>query len=59
MAESGDGSGMKQCARHGLLIENAGRWGQAIRFLAPLVMTDEQLERGLDILEAAIQTCTQ
>ncbi|MGN0985156.1 MAG: aspartate aminotransferase family protein [Candidatus Enterenecus sp.] len=50
---------VQECARHGLLIENAGRWGQVIRFLAPLVMTDEQLERGLDILEAAIQTCTK
>lgn len=48
---------VQECAKHGLLIENAGRWGQVVRFLAPLVITNEQLERGLDIFEAAIQTC--
>lgn len=50
---------VQECVRHGLMIENAGRWGQVVRFLAPLVITDEQLERGLDIFEAAIRTCTQ
>ena len=41
------------------MIENAGRWGQVVRFLAPLTITDEQLECGLDILENAIRTCTK
>lgn len=50
---------VQECAQHGLLIENAGRWGQVVRFLAPLVITDAQLEKGLDILEAASQTCMQ
>jgi len=40
-----------------LIIENAGIYGNVIRFLAPLVITDEQLEAGLDILEAAIRRC--
>ncbi|MCR4895292.1 MAG: aspartate aminotransferase family protein [Lachnospiraceae bacterium] len=44
-----------ECASHGLLIENAGTYGNVIRFLAPLVITDEQLEAGLDIMEAAIE----
>lgn len=48
---------VQECARKGLMVENAGRWGHVIRFLAPLVVTDEQLEAGLDILEAAIKTC--
>ena len=48
---------VQECARHGLIIENAGRYGQVIRFLAPLVITDEQLNCGLDILEKAIETC--
>ena len=50
---------VQECARHGLLIENAGRWGQVVRFLAPLTITDHQLHCGLDILENALKTCTQ
>lgn len=42
---------------HGLLVESAGIYGNVIRFLCPLVVTDEQLEAGLQILEAAIETC--
>ena len=38
----------------GLLMENAGTNGNVIRFLAPLVMTDEQMEKGLEIYEAAL-----
>jgi len=42
-------------AQHGLMIENAGVYGNVIRFLAPLVITDEQLTEGLRIFEAAIE----
>lgn len=45
------------CAQHGLLIENAGTYGNVVRFLAPLVITDEQLEEGLRIMEAGIVAC--
>ena len=41
--------------QHGLMIENAGVHGNVIRFLAPLVITDEQLDEGLRIFEAAIK----
>ena len=47
---------IKKCANHGLLIENAGTYGNVIRFLAPLVITDAQLNAGFDIMEKAIQT---
>lgn len=43
------------CAQHGLIIENAGVYGNVIRFLSPLVITDAQLEAGLVILENAIK----
>ena len=43
---------IKGCAQKGLMIEGAGTYGNVIRFLAPLVMTDEQLEAGLDIYES-------
>ncbi|MDY3766013.1 MAG: 4-aminobutyrate--2-oxoglutarate transaminase [Lachnospiraceae bacterium] len=46
-----------ECAKNGLLVEGAGTYNNVIRFLAPLVMTDEQLEAGLDIFEKAVKTC--
>lgn len=48
---------IKECSQNGLLVEGAGTYGNVIRFLAPLVMTDEQLEAGLDIFEKAIAAC--
>lgn len=45
---------ISECASNGLLVEGAGTYGNVIRFLAPLVITDEQLETGLDIFEKAI-----
>jgi 4-aminobutyrate aminotransferase/(S)-3-amino-2-methylpropionate transaminase len=46
---------VSECANNGLIIESAGTYGSVIRFLAPLVITDEQLEAGFNILEAAIK----
>ncbi len=46
-------------AEHGLIIESAGVFSNVIRFLCPLVVTDEQLECGLAILESAIRACVQ
>lgn len=48
---------IQECVRNGLMIEGAGTYGNVIRFLAPLVMTDEQLEAGLQIMEKALVTC--
>jgi 4-aminobutyrate aminotransferase/(S)-3-amino-2-methylpropionate transaminase len=48
---------IQECAQRGLLVENAGTYGNVIRFLAPLVMTDEQLEAGLDIMEQSLVAC--
>ncbi|WP_409967598.1 aspartate aminotransferase family protein [Bengtsoniella intestinalis] len=45
---------VQDCLQHGLLVESCGLFGNCIRFLAPLVITDEQLNAGLDILDAAI-----
>ncbi|MEN1968770.1 4-aminobutyrate--2-oxoglutarate transaminase [Lentibacillus sp. N15] len=38
---------------NGLLLLSAGIKGNVIRFLAPLVITDEELTKGLDMLEKA------
>ena len=43
------------CVKKGLLIENAGGYGNVIRFLAPLVITDEQLEMGFQIMEECMK----
>jgi len=45
------------CVNHGLIVENAGAYSNVVRFLCPLVVTDSQLERGLAILESAIEAC--
>lgn len=38
------------CLGRGLMVIGAGIYGNVIRFLAPLVITDEQLDRGMTIL---------
>jgi 4-aminobutyrate aminotransferase/(S)-3-amino-2-methylpropionate transaminase len=48
---------IQTCASKGLLVEGAGTYNNVIRFLAPLVITDEQLAAGLDIFEAAVAEC--
>jgi 4-aminobutyrate aminotransferase/(S)-3-amino-2-methylpropionate transaminase len=50
---------IQECARNGLMVEGAGTYGNVIRFLAPLVITDEQLACGLDIFENAVRTCSK
>lgn len=45
---------VQECVKNGLIIESAGTYDNVIRFLSPLVVTDEQLEAGFDILEKAI-----
>lgn len=46
-----------EAVQNGLLLESAGTYGNVIRFLCPLCVTDAQLEAGLDIYEKAIVTC--
>jgi len=45
---------VKRCYEKGLILLTAGSFGNVIRHLVPLVVTDEQLERGLKILEEAM-----
>ncbi|MCB2215620.1 4-aminobutyrate--2-oxoglutarate transaminase [Desulfofustis glycolicus] len=39
------------CFDHGLIILSCGTYGNVLRFLMPLVITDDQLEKGLAIIE--------
>jgi 4-aminobutyrate aminotransferase / (S)-3-amino-2-methylpropionate transaminase / 5-aminovalerate transaminase len=46
---------LKQAARRGVLALSAGVWGNCVRFLAPFVITDEQLDEALDVLEVCVR----
>ncbi|MCX5910276.1 MAG: aminotransferase class III-fold pyridoxal phosphate-dependent enzyme [Deltaproteobacteria bacterium] len=45
---------VKGCYENGLILLTAGAFGNVIRHLVPLVATDEQLEKGLKILEKVL-----
>jgi 4-aminobutyrate aminotransferase/(S)-3-amino-2-methylpropionate transaminase len=44
----------KHCHGEGLVTLTAGTYGNVLRFLPPLTISDELLHEGLDILEQAI-----
>jgi len=46
----------KKCYESGLIIIGAGIHANVIRILAPLVITDEELEEGLSILEESFKS---
>src|SRR5580698_5027301 len=51
---------MQYCYEHGLITITAGSYGNVIRVLVPLVMTNEQMGEALDVLESAIASvCDQ
>jgi 4-aminobutyrate aminotransferase/(S)-3-amino-2-methylpropionate transaminase len=44
----------QHCYEHGLITIMAGSYGNVIRLLVPLVVTNEQLDEGLDVVEAGL-----
>jgi len=50
---------VKFCYERGLLILSCGNFSNVIRTLMPLVITDDQLERGLAILEEGLTTLSK
>jgi 4-aminobutyrate aminotransferase/(S)-3-amino-2-methylpropionate transaminase len=46
---------MEGCGENGLIIISAGTHKNILRILSPLVITDRQLHKGLDILEQQIK----
>jgi len=46
---------VKGCAENGLIILSAGTYKNTLRILSPLVITENQLEKGLSILETEIK----
>lgn len=47
---------VRHCYKHGLIVLSAGTYGNVIRLLVPLIVTEDHFEEGLDILEAALET---
>jgi 4-aminobutyrate aminotransferase / (S)-3-amino-2-methylpropionate transaminase / 5-aminovalerate transaminase len=45
----------RYCYEHGLIVLSAGSYSNVIRLLVPLVITDEQFDEGLGVLEAAFE----
>jgi 4-aminobutyrate aminotransferase/(S)-3-amino-2-methylpropionate transaminase len=47
---------VSECVKMGLVILACGSYGNIIRILVPFVISDEQLEKGLAILEEGLRT---
>lgn len=44
----------RYCYEHGVILITAGTFNNVIRILVPLVVTDEQFDEGLDVIETAL-----
>jgi 4-aminobutyrate aminotransferase/(S)-3-amino-2-methylpropionate transaminase len=49
----------KYCYEHGLITVTAGTFNNVMRILVPLVISDEQFEEGLNVLEAALASVVE
>ncbi len=49
----------QHCYEHGLITITAGSYSNVIRVLVPLVVTNEQMDEALDVLESALQTVSE
>ena len=47
------------CYEHGVVTITAGSYGNIIRLLMPLVITDAQMDEALDVLESALQAVSE
>lgn len=47
---------VKYCYEHGVITISAGTYGNVIRLLMPLVISDQQFDEAMDVLEAALQS---
>jgi 4-aminobutyrate aminotransferase/(S)-3-amino-2-methylpropionate transaminase len=50
---------VKYCFDRGLIILSCGAYGNVVRLLMPLVITEEQLDAGLEILTDGLAAVTQ
>ncbi|MCB1687462.1 MAG: diaminobutyrate--2-oxoglutarate transaminase [Halioglobus sp.] len=48
----------RKAFKHGMIVETSGAEDHVVKFLCPLIISDESLKKGLDIVEQAIrETC--
>jgi 4-aminobutyrate aminotransferase/(S)-3-amino-2-methylpropionate transaminase len=47
---------VQQAYERGVLLIGAGTYGNVVRFLPPLVISDEELDEGLDVIEACVKS---
>jgi 4-aminobutyrate aminotransferase/(S)-3-amino-2-methylpropionate transaminase len=47
------------CYQHGLIIITAGTFNNVIRILVPLVVTDEQFDEGMSVIEGALASVAE
>src|SRR4029453_3115837 len=47
---------IRKACENGLLLVGAGTYGNVVRTLMPLVVSDAELTEGLDVLENALQS---
>lgn len=46
----------KRCAEEGLLLLACGTYGNVVRWIPPLIVTEQQIDEGLAIFEAAVDS---
>ncbi len=44
----------RYCYQHGVILVTAGTYGNIIRLLMPLVITNEQIDEAMDVIESAL-----
>jgi 4-aminobutyrate aminotransferase / (S)-3-amino-2-methylpropionate transaminase / 5-aminovalerate transaminase len=49
----------KYCYEHGLIVLTAGTFNNVIRILVPLVVTDQQFDEGLAVIESALASVAE
>jgi len=50
---------VRECLRNGLIMPGAGLYSNVLRMLVSLAITDNQLDEGLDVLDAALAKVTR
>jgi 4-aminobutyrate aminotransferase/(S)-3-amino-2-methylpropionate transaminase len=55
LSDAGSTKALAQyCYEHGLILVTAGTYGNVVRILMPLVVSDDQMNEALDVMEAGL-----
>ncbi len=49
----------RYCYEHGLVLITAGSYSNVLRLLMPIVVTDDQMDEAMDVLEAALASVAE